>query len=1107
MVNSVAWRVKPKLVFGLMAALGAGSFLLYLSTMCPGVYPGESASVFAALLGGDAGFDRMPAHSLFYFLAWGLLKLFPVSFPAVLNFFSVVCGTLSVMLFFFLSLQWLLRCSREEITNDIVFDPETGNFIPNENSSAIRHNERSVNASCIGAAVAAVLFATSIPFWSMSTRLCVETFDCMLLLITLNLTLSALEFLGKKDVLLAVFLIGMCCLQSMWFLIAGPLLLVVIGRELFLAGCNEEERPTSLSVLVAGSLGVVAALSSLFLLSTQVMDCGFRGAPRLLLQQLLLEMEGWVPRGYWLSMLFQTIVPVSLAAIFSYQCFRRRNWWFFSFQCVLAGAVLISLYDLPFSTGYRMRLTGCAAGVELFSLLDAIVPAMVCGVLIASWRLLKDPVSERVFDEPDYEGAADHKSLGYVGMPASVFLAVLAIGGFVFRCPMANGRAGIVADRIAEKCLSQIPDGALIYGESPIRNNLFCTVKRLKRDVRFIPREAPSAMNEQERTAFLRRLNVGGKPFYDVVLAVGVDRFLEEWLLNDPAADRKLICFDRFVPQYPALSVFPNGLFTFAGQMPKTACPEQMKKSVDMSLEIKAMQTELSSVRPLYLKRFQDDITRSLSRIVNNSAVLCGESGFLEAERLGYRQALVIDPGNPAPMVNLLTGPAVQDGVDKGQNDWPSIVRAALLFRSLTEFERICGDVRDMDTASWFRENAELRARPHPSEIAELRRKRLLSECTTAVMLGNYGLSEDRTRLLAAEYPQDLTILSIRALSLAGTGDYTGSQSVVSELRRLGLSEGDLIIPLTFLELCRGDHVKAHARLQAAVHLTGIDGVPAVFAQSRKKSVLGFQDPQTEDLLLLSFFAQSLIQLGRSAEAEIRVLPAMYTANERKGHYLIYKLQGDLMYSKGLDEYVKARDFYRLALGLYPDAQSVRDRILEIDYRLDYLAQAEADACEELRRNANHSFANAVLGHTCRLRGKLDAAEYFLRKSIAASPNTLAHIEMAGIFYEKGDWESAEKNITRALTLDEKSVEGWAMLAKALLKRNKLPEAAIAAERAVLMRDDVLMYKLILARVRALQGRRDDAMKILYPHMARRDREPKPVRDEFEAVLEVIRTY
>ena len=1107
MVNSVAWRVKPKLVFGLMAALGAGSFLLYLFTMCPGVYPGESASVFAALLGGDTGFDRMPAHSLFYFLAWSLLKLFPVSFPGVLNFFSVVCGTFSVVLFFFLVLQWLLRCSREDITNDIVFDAETSDFIPNENSSAIRHNERSVNASCIGAAVAAVLFATSIPFWSMSTRLYVETFDCMLLLIILNLTLSSLEFLEKRDVLLGVFLIGMCALQSMWFLIAGPLLLVVIGRELFLAGCNEEDRPTSLSVLLAAALGILVALSSLFLLSTQVMDCGFRAAPQLLLRQLLVEMEGWVPRGYWVPMLFQTIVPASLAVIFSYESFRRRNWWFFGFQWILAGAVLISLFDLPFSTGYRMRLTGCSVGIELFSLLDAIVPAMVCGLLIASWRLLNDPVSERVFDEPDYEGATDHKSLGHIGTSASVFLAILAVAGFVFRCPMANGRAGIVADRIAEKCLSQMPDGALIYGESPIRNNLFCAAKRLKRDIRFIPREAPSAMNELERTAFLRRIKVGEKPFYDVVLAVGVGRFLEEWLLNDPAADRKLICFDRFVPQYPALLVFPNGLFTFAGQMPKKACPEQMKKSVDMALEIMAMQTELPAVRPLYLKWFQDNITRSLSRIVNNSAVLCGKCGFSDAELLGYRQALAIDPANPAPMLNLLTESSSQDVLEREGNDWPPIVRAALLSRGFAEFERVCGDVKDLDTALWFRENEDLRMRAHPAEIAEIRKKRLLSESANAVMLGNYARSEERTRVLAADYPKDVTILAIRALSLAGTGDYQGAESVIGNLRRLGLSEGEMIIPLTFLELCRGDHLKAYNRLQAAVRLTGVDGVPAIFSQPRKKSVLGFQDAQTEDLLLLSFFAQSLIQLGRSAEVEARVLPAMYTANERKGHYLIYKLQGDLMYSKGLDDYVKARDFYRLALGLYPDAQNVRDRILEIDYRMDYLAQAEADACEELRRNANHPFANAVLGHTCRLRGKLDAAEYFLKKSLAASPNTLAHIEMAGIFYEKGDWESAERNITQALTLDEKSVEGWAMLAKALLKRNKLAEAAIAAERAVLMRDDVLMYKLVLARIRALQGRKEDAMKILYPYMARRDREPKPVRDEFDAVLEVIRTY
>ncbi|MGN1360202.1 MAG: hypothetical protein ACI4X9_07110, partial [Kiritimatiellia bacterium] len=62
-----------------------------------------------------------------------------------------------------------------------------------------------------------------------------------------------------------------------------------------------------------------------------------------------------------------------------------------------------------------------------------------------------------------------------------------------------------------------------------------------------------------------------------------------------------------------------------------------------------------------------------------------------------------------------------------------------------------------------------------------------------------------------------------------------------------------------------------------------------------------------------------------------------------------------------------------------------------------------------------------------------------------------------------------------------------------------------AINRAIAIRDDLVLHRLVKARILLALKQYEEAASVVFPYVATRAHEPRPVRDELESILEAIR--
>ena len=62
-----------------------------------------------------------------------------------------------------------------------------------------------------------------------------------------------------------------------------------------------------------------------------------------------------------------------------------------------------------------------------------------------------------------------------------------------------------------------------------------------------------------------------------------------------------------------------------------------------------------------------------------------------------------------------------------------------------------------------------------------------------------------------------------------------------------------------------------------------------------------------------------------------------------------------------------------------------------------------------------------------------------------------------------------------------------------------------AINRAIAIRDDLVLHRLVKARIHLSLKQYEEAASVVFPYVATRAHEPRPVRDELESILEAIR--
>jgi hypothetical protein len=218
----------------LEALIMRGLFALFLAayglTLATGVVPGQSAASTASALGllPDA-----PVTQPLWLLASRAIAATPIFNKVIcLNLFSAACGSLAAALLFRLTKRVIFELLREppsirmvpvgdEGSTDVESPCRAGDPDPSR-----EHHELLI--ATFGGIAASVAFAFSAPFWIASVSLHPQSFHTLLALVTVERVVSY-HLTGRTTTCLAaLFLLGLGCVESAFFVALVPVVLFVV---------------------------------------------------------------------------------------------------------------------------------------------------------------------------------------------------------------------------------------------------------------------------------------------------------------------------------------------------------------------------------------------------------------------------------------------------------------------------------------------------------------------------------------------------------------------------------------------------------------------------------------------------------------------------------------------------------------------------------------------------------------------------------------------------------------------------------------------------------------------------------------------------------------
>ena len=270
-----------------------------------------------------------------------------------------------------------------------------------------------------------------------------------------------------------------------------------------------------------------------------------------------------------------------------------------------------------------------------------------------------------------------------------------------------------------------------------------------------------------------------------------------------------------------------------------------------------------------------------------------------------------------------------------------------------------------------------------------------------------------------------------RTAYLMARGDLEGAAKAIS---RYTSKNQDAVIGwamLGMLEMERADRARAENREKDA--LDHYDRARGFILKNLKRTAQG------KDLYFLH------VMEGRLAQSDANHADAL--SRDEKA-LPSPKARGDSA-AKAKKLWEEARGHYRRAYATRPNVRGIMELILELDRRLGDKPAAEADALALLRDDANHGFANFIVG-TQRLEdGHVDAAVRYFAAAVDAekTPAGDIHNNYADAL-ARTDAAKAKEVALRAIAAAPESFATWGTYALALARAGEPDKAQTALDKA-----------------------------------------------------------
>ncbi len=1081
LAECLQWKVKLDRMVG--GAVTATVLIVYLLTLSWGVFPGVSASLMVTY----TGLEPMvaPAHPLWGLLVKWLGSVGSGNIALTLNLFSAFCGILCV---------WLVYGLMSKLLFAAVDDADDT-------------AEARVLASVMGAAVAALALAFSVPFWMVSTRLHYQSFDLLLLLCAAHLFMAYVRS-GKTFVaaLFALFY-GIGIVESTIFIPFAPLFVVyafVVWRG------NDDIKLGRIFLL--GGLALLGM--GLFLLSARhfckTADISLRGyegywdVVRVMLRDHARALRYALPRVGWLLIVLLIVVPWLAAQLIARRALNEsRQWSDYAMHLAMTIIVFAILGNAPASP---WGLLGDRGGLPVMMYALA---ATVAGYLTAYWYLLM--ANRKLMRVRDVRVLRIRMGvwMGYalVWPLIVVVLAAAVINGF-----QSSGHRGAFADQCANVLLDKLEGRPWLISDGLLDHHLRIEANRRGQPLELI------ALHKNDNPIYIRqvkKLIETDKEFSGLdrvrlknAADLGIMSFVQDWISVASNLHQRIAVMSAPDLLVGADWVVAPNYFCFVG-VSDLASMKQRDFLAEYQPFWERMLASLPSGRgkrdPISRKRAA--LRRQIGFVANNLGVLLEDLGRpVEAYNV-YRQVRTIDSENISALLNMAEMlnrdpdfmPGEKESVEKELRHFVANMAGRLPVWSLS---RYYGYVRSPLLFAQLGWTWALSGQPGMA-MAGLRRAEAIS--TT---------SASRTRVREA-----------MAEMLLQQNEEERSEDIYADILKSDPMNQRALVAMARIATRRGALEKAREWMERAQQ-AGVDR--SMLALESAAMFLAANDPeqarialteitemQPKNLQAWGLLAVAMLQMKDYESVERRVLPRMESVAGTPDHYLVQITRGHLAYRKGIDtdpdnkekvkaSYRQARDAFERASVLRPGLPMLVEWILRLDFLLDDKSAAETHARQLLRQNRDHGFANYIMGSLMLGRGQRSEAEDYLRRSVSVSQSPAALNDLAELLRQSGDFAEAERQARAAIELSPDLYFAWDTLGTVLVETKRLDEAETAYYKALEIYKDDLRVHLNLAKLLRQKGNLVRAREIVAEILPRRAELPPAEQEDLAKLAEEL---
>ena len=1015
--------------------LGVLAGVVYLLTLSPGAFPGESANLIAQ----HGGLTPIlsTANPLWSLVVWIIAHIPIGSLAARLNVFSLLCAATAIGLFYYIVAGTIYHTVEESTTGRAAAGA----------------------AATMGGIAACLFLAFSIPFWMVANRAHTASFDILLLCIVTSLFLSYTRNFSTRTLFLFVFLYGLGTVEFSTFIVLGP---VFAGFLFFVFWTKQLLEPRLIiKVILFYMLGLLLYVVSAwrFYMSDAFeiqQVAGFWQIIWMTWGRQYFLITHSLPKIWWLMVVLVSIVPWLTCLVVGRRGLNAENdWGYYILHIAMTALILVALFNIKISP-WRL------SGTRTLLVTPYVLLASVYGYLVAYWYLLPETVW---FTDERRPKPWLRKWFG----PILIAPALLAVCTALFlNLPVANARSARAINLYVHSLVSDVEGRSWLFSDGLLDNNIIITAAEMKKPLRVFN----LALGNNE--TYMRYIS----GFLDSerlksLTQVGMGPLILEWFASDRDIDKKAAVFsaaDLWISV--GLIPFPNktvflGLRNSRGINVRQLVGEHEKFWEEVVPLLKKTQNGKDPFVPMVA----EILLRHASMVANNMGVLLADLGQTNEAFSVYAKAREISPDNICALLNqysMIESGFVTDGaaavkIKKDIEELREVSEKLQQEQYIHRLVRCYGFIRTSEafaSLGWawsLSGNANL-AKAGLKKAIDLgpRDGDRMKEALAFLYLTQNQESESKELYLdlLAKDPKDAAPYLGLARIAASRGDFKTAASMLETAESKGVAKSQADLEWAALYLMKGNSAKARTILEELVK----------------------SNPDIPHAWFM--LAGVLLQQGDQSQMLdncVRKLSGM------KGQdFPVAVLSGQIAFAR--NDLTTARKYFEHALSFRPAALTVLGPLLKLDMSEQKNDLAMTHIREILSVDPNQAFANYALGTLQMGRKEYDLAESSFRKSLDREKTLAALNNLASLLMEKGTYVEAEKLARAAVEMGgnvREEAEAYDTLGVILMKTKRLSDAEEALEKSQSLFSGNVHVQMHMAELQMMKGNAKRAADLL----------------------------